>query len=127
MIVQNYAPSTVRVGDAGLGNRRPNPMGKLYSHCPVCLDRGVVAKLTEHHVIIECLGVRFDRTQFNMPEFPVNLVCSRNALRKYLGGDNAGVSDMLIRAKHIHNILQRWQFITTSLKNPGSCCFSPHF
>ena len=40
----------VRVGDAGLGNRRPNPMGKFYSHCPYCLTKGVVTKPTEHHV-----------------------------------------------------------------------------
>jgi len=40
---------------------------------------------------------------------------AKKRTKAYLGGDNAGVPDMLIRAKHIHNILQRWQFITTSL------------
>lgn len=43
-----------RVGDAGLGKRRPNTMGQLYSHCPYYLSSGVVAKLSEHHVLLEC-------------------------------------------------------------------------
>ena len=43
-----------RVGDAGVLNRRPNMMGQLYSHCPYYLSSGVVAKLSEHHVLLEC-------------------------------------------------------------------------
>ena len=103
----------VRVGDVGLGNRRPNPMGKLFSHCPYCLDKGVLCKLTEHHVIIECLSVSYERNRANIPECLANSLRSKTTLRKYLGEDNAGVPELRIRAGHIHNIIERWQSITT--------------
>ena len=103
----------VRVGDVGLGNRRPNPMGKLYSHCPYCINKGVVCKPTEHHVIIKCLSVSHERNQFNIPECLVNSLGSKTTLRKYLGEDNPGVPELHIRASHIHTIIECWQSITT--------------
>jgi len=102
----------VRAGDAGLGNRRPNKAGKFHSHCPYCLSLGIAVKLSEHHVLIECQSVGYERNQFKVPEHPINSPGSKYALRKFIGGDNAGATELHERARKIHRILTRWQDIS---------------
>ena len=102
----------VRAGDAGLGNRRPNKGGQFYSHCPYCLSLGKAVKLSEYHVLLECQSVWYERTQFKVPKIPVNSPGSKNALRKFIGGDNAGATELHERARKIHRILTRWQDIS---------------
>ena len=88
MTARKYVPLTVRVGNAGLGNRRPNTMGQLHSH-----SSGVVAKLSEHCILLEYQSVGYEQNHYNVPECPIN---SPVALRRFIGGDNAGIPELAL-------------------------------
>ena len=51
----------IRAGDAGLGNRRPNELGLSYKTCPWCISLGIITKLDELHVILECQALGYER------------------------------------------------------------------
>ena len=51
----------VKAGDAGLGNRRSNHLGLTYKMCPWCVSVGILVKLDEQHVILECPGAGYAR------------------------------------------------------------------
>ena len=47
----------LRAGDAGLDNRRPNIHRSTTKWCSLCLNKGLVNHLTEHHVVVSCQAV----------------------------------------------------------------------
>ena len=51
----------VKAGDDGLGNRRPNHLPLTYKMCPWCVSVGILVKLDEQHVILECPGAGYAR------------------------------------------------------------------
>ena len=57
----------VRAGDSGLGHGRPTALGKVYSYCPFCITVGVIAKLSEAHMILEWHRILYECTQSSIP------------------------------------------------------------
>ena len=52
----------LRAGDAGLGNRGPNIHGSMTKWCQLCLDKRLVNHLSEHHVVVSCQAVAYERS-----------------------------------------------------------------
>lgn len=81
----------------------------IYTHCPYCFSAGVVAKFSEHHVLLECKSVRYERTHYNVPECPINSPGSKFSLKRFIGGDHAGVTKC-------KNVLKKFTSFTVTFK-----------
>jgi len=104
-----------KAGDAGLGNRRPNHVGRTYKQCPWCYSLGVTAKLDEQHVLLDCPGTSFARFSTGVQSFrdARSAVMSNNQIMKeFLGGDRSDVNVMTERGVWIISILKEWKRIT---------------
>ena len=102
----------LRAGDAGLGNRRPNIHGSTTKWCPLCLDNGLVNRLSEHHVVVSCQAVAYERSTSGLGALMTGKTRSSTAiLTGILGGDNASNEVLLKRASKLSLILERWMFL----------------
>ena len=50
----------LRAGDAWLGNRRLYIHGSSTKWCPLCLNKGIVNRLSEHLVVVSCQAVVYE-------------------------------------------------------------------
>ena len=99
----------LRAGDAGLGNRRPNIHGSSTKWCPLCLNKGIVNRLSEHHVVVSCQAVAYERSATGLGALMVGRPqCSRATLMGILGGDNVSTEVLLRRTSKISVLLDRW-------------------
>ena len=102
----------LRAGDAGLGNRRPNIHGSTTKWCPLCLNDGLVNRLSEHHVVVSCQAVDYERSTSGLGALMTGKTRSSTAiLTGILGGDNASNEVLLKRAGKLSLILDRWMFL----------------
>ena len=106
----------LRAGDAGLGNRPQNIHGSTTKWCPLCLEKGLVNNLSEHHVVIFCQAVAYERSATGLQALMTGKVRSSTAtLSGILGGDNASKEVLLEQADKITLILDHLLFLTGSL------------
>ena len=103
----------VRVGDVGLGNRRPNDLGYSYKLCPVCLDQEEMFLLCEAHVLLACQATDFVRRSSGLLAYSESMrqggiVAQNKILKAYLGGDGAGAAVLLKRAKTMRQGFDSW-------------------
>ena len=76
----------LRAGDAGLGNRRPNIHGSTTKWCPLCLDKGLVNHLSEHHVVVSCQALAYERSATGLGALMSGSTrCSSTVLSRILG------------------------------------------
>ena len=86
----------LRAGDAGLGNPCPNIHGSTKKWCPLCLDYGLVNHLSEHHVVVSCQAVAYERSTSGLGALMTGKTRSSTAiLTGILGGDNASKEVLL--------------------------------
>ena len=102
-----------RAGDSGLGNRRPNSLGKAYKQCPLCLRKGLVWKLDEEHVITRCPALDFERNSLGVTQYmdirnQGHQASYSRQFKEYLGGDNAPATTMARRAGIIQTMISTW-------------------
>ena len=89
----------LRAGDAGLGNRRPNIHGSTTKWCPLCLNKGLVSHLSEHHVVVSCQAVAYERSASGLGVLMTGSTrSSTTVLTRILRGDNASREVLLKRA-----------------------------
>ena len=101
--------NTLRAGGAGLGNRRPNIHGSSTKWCPLCLNKGIVNRLSEHHVVVSCQAVAYERSATGLGALMVGRPqSSRATLMGILGGDNVSKEVLLKRTTKISLLLDRW-------------------
>ena len=99
----------LRAGDAGLGNRRPNIHGSSTKWCPLCLNKGIVNRLSEHHVVVSCQAVAYERSATGLGALMIGRPqSSRATLMGILGGDNVSKEVLLKRTAKISLLLDRW-------------------
>ena len=99
----------LRAGDAGLGNRRPNIHGSSTKWCPLCLNKGIVNRLSEHHVVVSCQAVAYERSATGLGALMIGRPqSSRATLMGILGGDNVSKDVLLKRTAKISLLLDRW-------------------
>ena len=99
----------LRAGDAGLGNRRPNIHGSATKWCPLCLSKGIVNHLSEHHVVVSCQAVAYERSKTGLGALMSGRPRSSTAiLTGILGGDNVSKEVLLKRTEKINLLLERW-------------------
>jgi len=99
----------LRAGDAGLGNRRPNIHGSATKWCPLCLSKGIVNHLSEHHVVVSCQAVAYERSTTGLGALMTGRSRSDTAiLTGILGGDNVSKEVLLKRTVKINSLLERW-------------------
>ena len=102
----------LRAGDAGLGNRRPNIHGSTTKWCPLCLNNGLVNHLTEHHVVVSCQAVAYERSASGLRVLMTGMTrSSTTVLTGILGGDNASKEVLLKRADMLSLMLDRWMVL----------------
>ena len=106
----------LRAGDAGLGNRRSNIHGHTTKWCPLCLDKGIVNHLSEHHVVVSCQAVAYERSTTGLGALMKGMSHSSTAtLTGSLGGDNVSKEVLLKRAIKLIMIMERWMEPTGAL------------
>ena len=103
-----------RVGNAGLGNRQSNRLGKSYKECPWFPSIGVIIKLDELHVLLDCPAVSYERQVKSILSY-INiksrlLQSHQRIMKDYLGGDGSNAYTMAMRSQNIHFILETWFF-----------------
>ena len=107
-----------KAGDAGLGNRRPNHVGQTYKQCPWCCTLGVIAKLDEQHVLLDCPSTSFARFSTGAQSFRdarSPMMSKEQIMKEFLGGDRSDVNVMSERGVWIISILKEWKRITSLL------------
>ena len=106
----------LRAGDAGLGNRRPNIHGSTTKWCPLCLDKGLVSHLSEHHVVVSCQALANERSSTGLGVLMTGSTwCSSTVLTRILGGDNASKGVLLKRSEKLCLLLERWMDLARRL------------
>ena len=99
----------LRAGDAGLGNRRPNIHGSTTKWCPLCLNKGIVNRLSEHHVVVSCQAVAYERSATGLGALMIGRPhISRACLTGIVVGDNVSKEVLLKRTAKISLLLDRW-------------------
>ena len=99
----------LRAGDAGLGNRCPNIHGSTTKWCPLCLSKGIVNLLSEHHVVVSCQAVAYEKSTTGLGALMIGRPqSSRAILTGILGGDNVSKEVLLKRTRKISLLLERW-------------------
>ena len=79
----------VKAGDDGPGNRRPNHLPLTYKICPWCVSVGILVKLDEQHVILECPGAGYARRMTGVLTYldaQSQVMSNGMTLREFLGG-----------------------------------------
>ena len=106
----------LREGDAGLGNRHPNIHGSTTKWCPLCLDKGLVSHLSEHHVVVSCQALAYERSATGLGALMTGSTwCSSTVLTRILGGDNASKGVLLKRSEKLCLLLERWMDLAGTL------------
>ena len=106
----------LRAGDAGLGNRHPNIHGSTTKWCPLCLDKGLVSHLSEHHVVLSCQALAYERSATGLGALMTGSTwCSSTVLTRILGGDNASKGVLLKRSEKLCLLLERWMDLARRL------------
>ena len=95
----------LRAGDKGLGNLRPNIHGSTTKWCSRCLIKGLVNHLTEHHVVISCKAVAYERSASGLRVLMTGMFwSSMTVLTGILGGDNAS-KEVLLKRADMHSLM----------------------
>ena len=106
----------LRAGDAGLGNRHPNIHGSTTKWCPLCLDKGLVSHLSEHHVVLSCQALAYERSATGLGALMTGSTwCSSTVLTRIIGGDNAFREVLLKQSEKLCLLLERWMDLAGAL------------
>ena len=106
----------LRAGDAGLGNRCPNIHGSTTKWCPLCFEYGLVNHLSEHHVVVSCQAVAYERSATGLRVLMKGTTrSSTTVLTGILEGDNVSKEMLLKQADKVSLILDQWMVLAGAL------------
>ena len=103
----------IRAGNAQLGNRMTNRLGKQWKLCPWCGVRGRNFSLRESHVIFMCGANRVERHVVGVDKYLEDKLRSGVSdlyliLREYLGQDGVSNNMLMGRAMSLRQLVDAW-------------------
>ena len=103
----------IRAGNAQLGNRMKNRLGKQWKLCPWCSVRGRNISLRESHVIFMCGANIVERHVEGVDKYLEDKLRSGESelyliLREYLGQGGASNYTLMGRAMSLRRLVDAW-------------------